>query len=306
MNGQNVPRPDNDEFKIRNFFIPKPGKVLFFIDFSGFELRLMTWKSGDEVMTELFNTGGDMHRRTASVMTGKPESEITKKERTDAKAGNFGISYGGTEHALQTTFKTQYLIRKSLDACLQIVNAVKNAYKRIPEYQRNIVLDAREKGYVQTIYGYIRMLPGINSPGRKERGGSERQAANTPIQGSAADIMKRAQNDVYDKIGEDTFNAREWEKEVQKLGQAAASEIVNESIFQHGHVDMIAQIHDEIIFEIDDNPQLVKKVGDWVKDCMEREPLKNFPVPIIADASVGYRWGDKNDFGKWIDERMNS
>ncbi|MEB8638314.1 DNA polymerase [Bacillus cereus] len=93
-NGQNVPRPDNDEFKIRNFFVPKPGKILFFIDFSGFELRLMAWKSGDEVMTELFNTGGDMHRRTASVMTGKPEDEIVKKERTDAKAGNFGRVIG--------------------------------------------------------------------------------------------------------------------------------------------------------------------------------------------------------------------
>ncbi|MEH7457564.1 bifunctional 3'-5' exonuclease/DNA polymerase [Bacillus sp. JJ1127] len=93
-NGQNVPRLDNDEFGIRNFYVPKPGKILFFIDFSGFELRLMAWKSGDEVMTELFNTGGDMHRRTASVMTGKPESEIVKKERTDAKAGNFGRVIG--------------------------------------------------------------------------------------------------------------------------------------------------------------------------------------------------------------------
>lgn len=304
-NGQNVPRPDNDEFGIRNFFIPAPGKVLFFIDFSGFELRLMAWKSGDEVMTELFRTGGDMHKRTASVMTGKPESEIIKKERTDAKAGNFGISYGGTEHALQTTFKTQYLIRKTLDECLQIVNAVKAAYKRIPEYQREITLDAREKGFVQTIYGYIRLLPGINAPGRKERGADERRASNTPIQGSAADIMKRAQNDVYEKIGMDTYAARQLKD--PKPGDMEYAEAMGEiPLFQHGHTDMIAQIHDEIIFEIDDDPQLVKQVGEWVKSIMEREPLPGFPVPIEAEGSVGYRWGDKNDFDKWLNERLGA
>ncbi len=78
-NGQNVPRLDNDEFGIRNFHVPDKGKVYFLIDFSGFESRLMAWKSGDEVMIDLFSNNGDMHKRTASVMTGKPESEIVKK-----------------------------------------------------------------------------------------------------------------------------------------------------------------------------------------------------------------------------------
>ena len=93
-NGQNVPATYNDELKIRNFFVPSPGKVLFFIDFSGFELRLMAWRSNDETMINLFNSNGDMHRRTAMTLTGKKEDEITGEERNNAKAGNFGRVIG--------------------------------------------------------------------------------------------------------------------------------------------------------------------------------------------------------------------
>ncbi|MCY9198085.1 bifunctional 3'-5' exonuclease/DNA polymerase [Bacillus atrophaeus] len=296
-NGQNVPRIDNDEFGIRNFHIPEEGKVYFLIDFSGFELRLMAWKSGDEVMIDLFVNNGDMHKRTASVMTGKPESEIVKKERSDAKAGNFGIAYGGTEHALQKTFKTKYFVRKTLDECAKIVSAVKKAYKRIPEYQRNIVLESREKGYVQTIYGYIRLLPGINSANRYDRSSAERRASNTPVQGSAADIMKKCQNAVYEKIGEDTYRARFIEEAGPDIKD-------NPPIFVHGHVDMIAQIHDEMIFEIDNDPALLEKVKDWVQGVMEESPVEGFPVPILADPSVGYRWGEKKDYDDWKKERL--
>ncbi|MCY8609925.1 bifunctional 3'-5' exonuclease/DNA polymerase [Bacillus haynesii] len=300
-NGQNVPRVDNDEFGIRNFHIPEQGKVYFLIDFSGFELRLMAWKSGDEVMIDLFVNNGDMHRRTASEMTGKPESEIVKKERSDAKAGNFGIAYGGTEYALQNTFKTKYFVRKTLEECARIVNAVKKAYKRIPEYQRNIVLEAREKGYVQTIYGYIRLLPGINSANKYERSSAERRASNTPIQGSAADIMKKCQNAVYEKIAEDTYRARLIEK-----GELDSGDMTNPPIFVHGHADMIAQIHDEMIFELDDDPKLIEEVKNWVQGVMQEPPLENFPVPIIADPSVGYRWGEKKDYEDWKKERVGA
>lgn len=285
-NGQNVPRTDNDELKIRSFFIPAPGKILFFIDFSGFELRLMAWKSGDETMIEIFNTGGDMHRKTAATLTEKPESEVTKKERTDAKPGNFGIAYGGTEHALQKTYK-KYGVRKSLDECLKVVNAVKKTYPGVPHYQREAVIEAREKGYAQTIYGYKRLLRDINGPDRYKRQSDERRAGNTPIQGSAADIIKKCQNAVYEKIGEDTYNQKEG-----KVG-----------ILQHGHTDMIAQIHDEIIFEMDDDPKVVKAAGEWVKSLMEQPPLPNFPVPIEAEASVGYSWSDKMSVEKWLEEK---
>jgi DNA polymerase-1 len=296
-NGQNVPRVDNDRFKIRSFFSPKPGKILFFIDFSGFELRIIAWKSGDEVMIDLFNNGGDMHRKTAATLTGKPEEEVQKKERTDAKSGNFGITYGGTEHALQKTFK-KYGIRKSLNECLQIVNAVKATYPRIPEMQRALTLEARETGYAGTIYGYKRLLKNINGTSDRERRADERRAGNTPVQGSAADIMKDCQNKVYDRIGEDTYAA----KKLAALPEVEA--ITIPPIFQHGKVDMIAQIHDEMIFEMDDDPQLVKEAGAWIKKIMEQKPIKDFPVPIEAEASVGYDWSNKMDLDKWLEDKV--
>ena len=294
-NGQNVPRVDNDVFGIRNFYRAPNGKVLFLIDFSGFELRIMSWRANDAVMIELFNTGGDMHKRTAMTLTGKENpNDITKPERTSAKAGNFGISYGGTEHALQSTFLKDYGLRKTLDECLSIVNAVKGTYPGIPQFQRDIELDAREKGYVTTAYGYIRLLPDINSPNRSARGSAGRQAANTPIQGSAADFMKRAQNTVYDRIGEDTY-AVYWNEKPRE-----------EVTFMHGETDMIAQIHDEIIFELEDEPGLAEKVATEVKAIMERAPLKNFPVPVEAEGSFAYSWGNKQDAEEWLQQRKGA
>lgn len=306
-NGQNVPRIDNDVFGIRNFYTARPGKVLFLIDFSGFELRLMAWRANDEVMIDLFNNGGDMHKRTASTMVNRPEDTITKKERTDAKAGNFGISYGGTEHALQKTFLTDYGQRKTLEECLVIVNAVKNTYPGIPAYQREIELLARELGYVSTAYGYIRLLPGINSASRYDRGSAGRQAANTPIQGSAADIMKKAQNQTYDLIGEDTHRAFVLRQQAAEdhLTELETAELLKvEGItFEHGHSDMIAQIHDEIIFEVDDDPALIAEVSKKVQAIMEQEPLPGFPVPVLAEGSVAYSWGNKTDIAEWLKSR---
>ncbi|MED3571931.1 bifunctional 3'-5' exonuclease/DNA polymerase [Cytobacillus praedii] len=300
-NGQNVPRPDKDDFKIRGFFSPKPGKILFFIDFSGFELRLIAWKSKDEVMIDLFTNGGDMHRRTASALTGKTEDQITKVERTNAKAGNFGITYGGTEYALQKTFKTDYGVRKTLDECAAIVKAVKTAYPRIPEMQRQAILDARENGYAGTIYGYKRLLKSINGPAQRDRSADERRAGNTPIQGSAADIMKDCQNKVYDEIGRGTIIRRYGLEEAEAL--LGPSEAMKPIVLEHGKQDMIAQIHDEMIFEMDDNPETVEAAGKWIKDLMERPPLPNFPVPIEAEASVGYDWSNKMSIENWVETR---
>lgn len=288
-NGQNVPAMHNDVFKIRNFYVPAVGKIMFFIDFSGFELRIMAWKSGDEAMIEIFNTGGDIHRRTASAITGKPAAEVTDDERSDAKPANFGIAYGGTEHALQKTVKTDYGKRWTLDFCASIINSVKTAYKRIPEYQRDIVLEAREKGWVSTLYGYIRLLPNINSPNKYARGSDERRAGNTPIQGTAADVMKKCQNAVYDETGRGTL--------ARRISPDA------EIILAHGVTDMCAQIHDEIIFEMDDDINVVEKAGSWVKALMEQPPIPGFPVKIEAEASVGYRWGEKEKLQKWISKK---
>lgn len=298
-NGQNVPRPDNDELGVRNFYKAADGKVFLLEDESGFELRLTAWKSGCEVMQKAFRNREDLHRKTAATMTGKPEVEVTKHERSGAKAGNFGSVYGGTEHALQKTFKKMG-IRKSLPECKHIVDAVMRTYPGIPRMQVESRVKARDDGYAETIYGYKRMLPAINSSNRYTRSEDERRAANTPIQGSAADIMKRAQNAVYEKCGLDTavINGVEvtiwegWAPEVREL-------LSCEPFMCHGHTDMVAQIHDEIIVELDDDPTLVNTYASWQKAVMEIEPLKDFPVQLEAEASVAYSWGNKMSLEDW-------
>lgn len=277
-NGQNVPRPDNDPFNIRSLYKAPKGKVLILIDYSGFELRLMAWQSKDQTMLDLLNNGGDLHKMTASKMTGKPMNEITKPERSKAKAGNFGINYGGTEHSLQTTLKKMN-VRLSLDECLTIVNAVKTAYPGIPKFQKDIARKASQDGFVSTIFGYKRVLPHINSSNKMLRSSDERRASNTPIQGSAADIMKRAQNDIYEFIGMNNL---------------------------HGKVDMIAQIHDEVILEVDNDLDLIKETVAKVSILMEKEPFEGFPVKVEVEASITEEgWGDKIDFDKWLENVEN-
>lgn len=301
-NGQNVPRPDNDALGVRNFYKAAPGKVLLLEDESGFELRLTAWKSNCPVMIPAFIHKQDLHRKTAATMTGKPEAEVTKHERSSAKPANFGSVYGGTEYALQSTFKKDG-IRKSLPECKHMVDAVKKTYPGIPAYQVAAVVLAREKGYSETIFGFKRLLPHINGSNKFDRSQDERRAQNTPIQGSAADIMKVSQNAMYEKIGLDTayFNHSElfqpWEGFSPKL-----KEMLSEAPFmQHGRTDMVAQIHDEIISELDDDVELVKKYAYWQKEVMEIPPLPGFPLPLEAEASIAYNWGSKMDLNKYLE-----
>jgi DNA polymerase-1 len=172
-----------------------------------------------------------------------------------------------------------------------IVNAVKSTYPGIPIYFEAVALTVAERGYTETIYGFKRLLPLINSHDKWARDSAKRMAANTPIQGSAADIMKRSQNAIYEKIGEDTQGLRYgWKTE-------------EEAFMVHGHVDQVAQIHDEVILEIDDVRSLVERVHAWVKLTMEKEPLPNFPVPLIAEGSVAYQWGTKTGFDTWLEQK---
>lgn len=278
-NGQNVPGTHKDEFGIRAFYTAGPGKILLFIDFSGFELRIMAWQSGDQVMIDLFNNDGDMHRRTASTMTDKEEAEVTSQERKDAKPANFGIAYGGSEYSLQTTYKTDFEIRKTLDECEKMISAVKQTYPGVPLWQRETGLKARETGYAVTGYGYKRLLPGINSTNRYDRQAAERQAMNTPVQGTAADFMKKAQNTVYDELGK------------------------ADGVLQHGKHDMIMQIHDEIGFQIVDDPAELTKAEAFISKVMTAKPTADFPIPVEVEAEVGYNWRDKMSIEDYLEKR---
>ena len=305
-NGQNVPRPDNDELGIRNFYRAEEGKVFLLEDESGFELRLTAWASGCTVMRTAFANHEDLHRKTAATMQGKPESEVTKHERSGAKAANFGSVYGGTEHALQRTFKKQG-IRKSLPECKELVDAVMKTYPGIPRYQKTAVVKSREQGYAETIYGYKRLLPYINSGNRYDRSDDERRGQNTPIQGSAADIMKRAQNAMYEKCGLDTATFSGVPVSVYPGFDARTKELLAAPAFMcHGHTDMVAQIHDEIISELDDDTTLVATFAQWQKDVMEIPPLDGFPIQLEAEASIAYSWGNKTDLSKWLEGHISN
>lgn len=272
-NGQNVPRPDNDIFEIRGLYQPAKGKVLILADQAGFELRLMAWQSNDETMQNLLNNGEDLHMATAMEMTHKPKEQVSKHERSLAKAGNFGINYGGTEHSLQKTLK-KLGVRASLPECKLIVDAIKRKYPGIPQFQQDVARRAAKNGFVDTIFGYKRLLPFINSYQRGLRSSDERRAANTPIQGSAADIMKWSQIRLYDYIGKNKL---------------------------HNKLNMIAQIHDEIMFEVDDNVEDIQKFVKVIREIMETPPIENFPVKLVADISIAKeRWSRKMDVDKYI------
>lgn len=271
-NGQNVPRPENDEFGIRNLYDVPKGKVMVLVDFSGFELRIIAWKSNDETMLDLFNNGGDMHMRTAMTLTGKEAKDVLKQERAAGKTGNFAVTYGGTEWSLRTTFKTQYGIRHGLDYCAAIIQAIYKTYPGIVRFQEEAAEFARTHGYIETIYGFRRILPYINSATKSYRKADERKAANTPIQGSAADIMKNCQNQLYDSLGRGELPG----------------------------VEMCAQIHDEIIFICDDDVAVVENLSKKLKEVMEMPPLPGFPVKIEVDISAAYKWGKKMPVAKWI------
>lgn len=276
---------------MRELYKAPEGKVLFLIDESGFELRLTAWRSKCPVMIPAFLNNEDLHRKTAARNFNKDPKDITKHERSVSKAANFGSVYGGTEYALQSTFKKDG-IRKSLPECKKLVDAVKLTYPGIPRYQVDAVIIARETGYAETIYGFKRLLPYINSGNGFERGQDERRAQNTPIQGSAADIMKLAQNRVYDITAKDSY-----------LSRVPFPAVDYNPIFVHGHVANIAQIHDEMILEIDDDPALVKAIAEEVKRIMEIPPLPGFPVPLEAEASIAYVWKNKVSLEEWLKQR---
>jgi DNA polymerase-1 len=303
MNQQNVPRADNDYFKIRNLYKAENGNVLLFCDKAGFELRIMAWLSGDSNLIISFNSTDlreqNIHKKTAMRFTKKDYDAVTRVERDSAKSANFLICYGGSSRALQTTL-LKLGIRMSRTDCQKLLDAVFETYPGIKEFQIKVAQEAAETGYSETIYGFKRLLPSINSSNNSDRRSDERRAANTPDQGSAAEIMKRDQNLMYERTGEDTYQYFE----MIDSGQDPEDLDHGGPLMVHGKVSMNAQIHDEIIFEIVDDVKRVQMVDEWVRDIMGRSPIEGFPVPMVGESSVGYRWGSKMSVEKWLEDKQ--
>jgi DNA polymerase-1 len=250
-NLQNIPIRTELGREIRKAFIPADGFLFVDADYSQIELRVLAHMTGDEMLQKSFVEGADIHTQTAAQVFRVPIGEVTPEMRRSAKAVNFGIIYGIIDFSLA---KDIGVTKK--EAARYIDNYL-STYKSVREYMDNIVKFAQDKGYVETMFHRIRRIPELKSPNFQVRSFGKRVALNTPIQGSAADIIKIAMVKVWRELKERGLKSR-----------------------------LILQVHDELLVEtaVDELDQ----VKDIVKNNMENAvPLS---VPLIADVSTGTDW----------------
>jgi DNA polymerase-1 len=266
-NLQNCPRKDNDPIGIRGFIVAPEGKVILSLDFSQIELRVGAFYCRDERMLETYRNGGDIHAQTTSVIYHIPFEEAVdknapdyKERRTIAKNCNFGVFYGLFAGGLQRTLKFKAGLNTSKDECEGIINNLKTGYPGLVSWQDEVRRKAAGRKYTETWFGRRRYLPGISSQDWSRKSFAERCAMNTPIQGTAADILKLALCRIIKGLPE-----RPWLKP-------------------------LLQIHDELVIEVPTDKTAEAFI--FIKHCMEAQPFPEFDVPIIAEATVGGNFGD--------------
>lgn len=250
-NLQNIPVRTPLGAELRKMFIASPGCVLVDADYSQIELRLLAHISGDETMTRAFLEGEDIHAVTASQVFGVPLGEVTPLMRSRAKAVNFGIVYGISAFSLaQDIGVYQNEAKAYIDAYLE-------KYHGVRDYMKRVVEQAKERGWVQTLYGRRRALPELKSSNFNLRGFGERVARNMPIQGTAADIMKLAMIRAQRALEESGLDAR-----------------------------LLLQVHDELIAECRESDAAA--VGAILTEAMEG--AAQLRVPLTAEAHSGRSW----------------
>ena len=254
-NLQNIPVRTEEGRKIREAFVAKPGHKLISCDYSQIELRIVAHVAVIEPLIEAFREGADIHAITASQVFGVPVEGMDPQVRRRAKAINFGIIYGISAFGLARNLGIPR------DQARDYIEAYQQRYPGIREYMSQTILFAREKGYVETLFGRRVHLAGINDPNPNHRGFAERQATNAPIQGSAADIIKRAMIRLPPILSDLAPDAR-----------------------------MLLQVHDELLFEVPETD--VEKVVTAVRAVMEEaaDPVLRLSVPLVVDAGVGDNW----------------
>lgn len=265
-NAQNMPRKTNDPIGIRSFIKAPDGCLILSLDFSQIELRVGAFYCRDNVMMNTYSEGGDIHAATTSVIFGCTYEEVQdkhrpeyKEQRTIAKNVNFGTFYGLFPKGLQRTLKFKAGIEKSEQECADIIGSIKAGYKGLTYWQTETKADAYRKVYSETWLGRRRYLPGIRSDSWNTRSFAERCALNTPIQGTAADILKLAIGRILVGLPE-----RTWLKP-------------------------ILQIHDELTFVIP--KEKLNEAVAFIKVCMEAQPFPEFDLPLVAEASAGDTFG---------------
>lgn len=265
-NAQNMPRKTNDPIGVRNFIKAPEGCLILSLDFSQIELRVGAFYCRDEVMMDTYRKNGDIHAATTGVIFGvsyeeaqDKHSENYKEHRTIAKNVNFGTFYGLFPRGLQKTLKFKAGVEKTVNECEEILESLKRGYKGLTAWQEETKAEAARRMYSETWLGRRRYLPGITSDNWGQKSFAERCALNTPIQGTAADILKLAITRILAGLPE-----REWLKP-------------------------ILQIHDELTFIISED-RLSEAVA-FIRACMEEKPFPEFDLPLIAEASAGSTFG---------------
>ena len=271
-NLQNCPRKDNDPVGVRKFIVAPEGSLLISLDFSQVELRVGAFYCRDEKMLETYRGGGDIHAQTTSVIFKIPfETAVDKnaphykERRTIAKNCNFGVFYGLFAAGLQRTLRFKAGLDVSKQECETIIEQLKSGYPRLAEWQDRFKRRAASTYISETWLGRRRYLIGILSSDWGARSFAERCAMNTPIQGTAADILKLAMGRIVAGM-----KKRPWLKP-------------------------FLQIHDELVFEIPADK--LDEAVTFIKTCMEVQPFPEFDVPIIAEAAYGANFGELKEMG---------
>ncbi|MDY3006227.1 DNA polymerase I [Anaerococcus porci] len=247
-NLQNLPIRTDEGRKIRKAFKADEGKILVDADYSQIELRVLAHLSDDKKMQDAFSYSVDIHTKTASEVFNTPINEVTKLQRSEAKAVNFGIIYGISDYGLSQNLNIPRKMAK------EYIDNYLNTYPQIKEYMKKIVDKAKEDGFVKTIFNRRRYVPEINSKNFNVRSFGQRVALNTPIQGSAADIIKYAMIKTYENLKKSKIDAK-----------------------------IILQIHDEIILEVG------KEDENKAKEILEKsmQDAADLKVPLLVDIDSG-------------------
>ena len=253
-NLQNIPTRTEEGKQIRRIFVPGAGyDYLMSCDYSQVELRILACIAHDELLLDAFRHGQDIHARTAAEVFGVPLAEVTHEMRSRAKAVNFGIVYGISDFGLA---KQLDVGRKEAAGYIESYFA---RYTGVKKYMEDIVAKAREQGYVSTLMGRRRYLPDIRHSNFNLRSFAERTAINTPIQGTAADIMKKAMIDVERALEQAGYKSR-----------------------------ILLQVHDELVLEVTEDER--ERVAELVRATMQA--AASLEIPLLADVNFGKNWAE--------------
>lgn len=252
-NLQNIPVREEEGRRIRSAFTAEPGNLLISADYSQIELVVMAHLSGDNNLVAAFKEGVDIHRRTASLIFGVPENEVSPENRRVAKTINFGVIYG------MSAFRLARDLGISNGKAQEFINTYFSTYSGVADFIQKTIAQTELTGYATTLFGRRRKIPAINSRNKTERQAAQRVAVNTPIQGSAADIVKKAMILVQDSLEHEMPEVR-----------------------------MLLQVHDELVFEA---PKAsVEKASALIRQRMEH--AAQLIVPLKVSIETAFSWGE--------------